>query len=289
MVMKVFITGANGKLARELVPVLGKRNKLILSSRNAVETRKIYGSKFGIDEVDLERISVEGLKKLVKSVDVIVHTAALVDFKASRESLMKANAEITRKLSETGKPIIYISSVSVYGAQGFYGESKKEGEKWVRKNKAHVILRFGMIYGGGFTKGFKEVIDLIRKGFVFTLGSGDNRIPLVYYKDAVKSVDFALKNFKKLKNKSFDVVFQPEPTQKECVKEVARQVGVKKKPLKISLSFARLLSRFLGKQDYVRMLSEDRVCSNTIKNFKFDYSLGRGVKELLKGLFKASR
>lgn len=283
--MKVFITGANGKLARNLVPVLKKKNKLILSSRNAVETRKIYGGGFTIDEVDLERISVEALKKLVKNVDVIIHAAALVDFKASRERLMKANSEVTRKLSETGKPIVYISSVSVYG-NGFYGESKREGEEWIKKNKNHVILRVGMVYGDGFTEGFKDVIGLIRKGFVFTIGSGDNHIPLVYYKDVIKSIDFVLKNFKKLRNKTFDVVFQPEPTQKECVWEVASQVGANKKSLKIPLSVARLSSKYVGKWDYVRMLSEDRVYSKTIKNFKFDYPLKKGLREFLNDITK---
>lgn len=282
--MRILVTGANGRLAKALIPAL-KGYDLVLSSRNAVETRRLYGSGVKVDEVDLERISGEGLKKLVKNVDVIVHTAGLVDFKASKERLMMVNAEVARKLSETGKPIVYISSVSVYGDKGgFYGESKRKGEGYVKKNKNHVILRLGMIYGGDFIQGFKNMIDFISKGFVFTLGGGDNHIPLIYYKDAVKSIKFALKNFKKLKGKSFDVVFQPEPTQRECVEMVAGLLNIKKKPLRIHLGLARLFSGFLGKRDYVRMLSEDRVYANTIKKFKFDYSLKKGLKEFLKDL-----
>ncbi len=279
--MKIFVTGANGKLARALIPALRKGNKLILTSRNAVETRQLFGNDFKIDEVDLERASLSALKRLVKDVDVIVHTAGLVDFNASKDKLFAANAEVTRKLAETGKPIIYISSVSVYRTRGAYGESKRLGESYIRKGGGNLILRLGMVYGGDFTEGFSSVIKLINKGFVFTLGDGLNQIPLVYYKDAVKAVVFSVKNFKKLKGGVFDVVFQPEPTQKECINEVAGLLGVSKKRWNLNLTLAHSFAGFLGKKDYVRMLSENRVYANTIKGFKFDYPLKKGLREFL--------
>jgi|GEM_PF-2844863 nucleoside-diphosphate-sugar epimerase len=282
--MKVLVTGANGRLARVLVPGL-KGFKVVLSSRDAVETRRVYGAGFKVEEVDLERVSVEGLKKLVKGVDVIVHTAGLVDFNASRERLMSVNAGVAGKLAETGKPIVFISSVSVYdGKSGFYGESKKKGEELVRRSGDYVILRVGMVYGDGFTQGFKSVIGLISKGLVFTLGDGGNHVPLVYYKDVVKTVRFVLKNFKRLKGGCFDVVFQPEPTQRECVETVADLLNVKRKPLKVSLSLARFAGGLALKGDYVRMLSEDRVYANTIKGLKLDYPLRKGLKEFLTSL-----
>lgn len=150
--MKVLITGGTGRLGRILNRILLKENY----STIPLDSKKL---DLTVDDVS---------DKIAKyNPDYIIHTAALssVD-KCERnpDLAYRINALGTKRVIDAAVklnvPILYISTDYVFNGQcppyfeddepapvNIYGESKLQGEKFVRKVSSSVILRVSWLFG----------------------------------------------------------------------------------------------------------------------------------------------
>lgn len=190
--MKVLITGGAGYVGTELSYLLAAQvniEKIIIYdnlSRNNynafIGISKFFPNKVEFIEGDI--LDTRKLKKVIASVDAVIHLAAKVStpFSDQNPHLFEqvnhwGTAELTYTIeaSPNIKKFIYASSVSVYGSSNneftidsdlnprtFYGISKMRGEEHAARiaDKTNtLILRLGNVYGYSKSMRFDAVIN----------------------------------------------------------------------------------------------------------------------------------
>lgn len=174
-----------------------------------------------LDDAALER-SVEELRgdirdraladKLCAGADVVVHAAAALPIRLSREEIRSVNVGGTENVllaaREAGvRRLVFVSSTAVYGVPerhpiheddplvgvGTYGESKIDAERLVRVANGDgletVIIRPKTFVGAERLGVFEILFDWIREGRrIYVLGSGENRYQLLAVEDLVDAL-----------------------------------------------------------------------------------------------------
>ncbi len=219
MLTKVLVTGGNGFLGSNIVKTLSKKVyqvSTIIRTKSSAEvlsdTRvKIFRGNFY--DTDL-------LKKALDGVDVVIHTAGLVDTtNKKQEDLLNINYRATKTLIDACitagvKKFIYISSCSALTLcqdnfkNGKYTESSNfnlhKTDDWYAKSKAlatNYVLHCGnsglidasviyptSIIGPNFavpTATHKMLEVFMRRKFRVTLGGGYNFVDIRYVTDVV--------------------------------------------------------------------------------------------------------
>jgi len=171
-----------------------------------------------LDDAELERSVVEirgdmrdpaKARELVDGADVLVHAAAALPIRGSRDLIMEVNVDGTRTLLEAALEagvgrVLFISSTSVYGVPevhpipedaplvgvGAYGESKIAAEALVRGSRLPwVIIRPKTFIGPERLGVFEILFDWIREGRrIYVLGDGSNRYQLLAVEDLVEAI-----------------------------------------------------------------------------------------------------
>jgi len=211
--MRWAISGGAGFLGLHLA-------RRLLADGHSVRTLDVVP----LDEPELER-SVEELRgdvrdqaaaaKLAAGADVVVHAAAALPIRGSREAITSANvggtATVLAAAREAGvRRAIFISSTAVYGVPkvhpigedaplvgvGPYGESKIEAEQVCREFAARgldvVIIRPKTFIGPERLGVFEILFDWVHDGRrIYTLGDGSNRYQLLAVEDLVEAVVLA--------------------------------------------------------------------------------------------------
>ncbi len=185
---KILITGPLGHIGSRLIRELPERqiSEVILLDNLATQR---YPSLFDLPK-DIKFTFVENdirsadMKRLIESADLVIHLAALTDAANSHErarEVMDVNFEGTRRLAEacreTGAPLFFPSTTSVYGSQESrvdetctelkpqspYAESKLAAEAYIRNLKSrglrYVICRFGTIFGWSVGMRFHTAVN----------------------------------------------------------------------------------------------------------------------------------
>ena len=300
--MKVFITGATGRLGKVVCEELLKEGHEVRALVRSEEKKEEL--KKGIIAYIGDLSSTKVMENAIKDCDVVIHCASLINYD-NWELLKKTNIDGTRNIIEICKkyPImrfVYISSTAVYGKKisfaneftppnpdNLYGKSKLEAERIILESFSEVpsvILRPSIIYGPTYFSYYSKIIKLAENGKLPIIGNGKNIIPFVHAKDVasaiIKSVqtDFSIgKTYIINENISID--------QEKMITFLYELLG-KNKPKKIPAFLAKILSKFLN-------FSEEEIdvlCSHRI----FDYSLAKkeikwapkidlltGIKELV--------
>src|SRR5260221_350567 len=199
MANKIFVTGSNGFIGKELIT-------------------KLSISNFFYTVLDRKNTSFRDIKKLsefIEGNDFVIHLAGKVQ--GDEKALIEANVDFTHFLLEAisnldKKPVlIYASSFAVYGIQddllseeslvkpmSAYGRTKLEAEKVIEKYSKEfkipsLILRVSNIYGPGMPPYTHSVVanfmDQAVKGLPLTINStGEQSRDFVYLTDAVDAL-----------------------------------------------------------------------------------------------------
>jgi nucleoside-diphosphate-sugar epimerase len=155
------------------------------------------------------------VRRLVEGADVVVHAAAALPIRGSRDEIVSVNvggtATALAAAGEAGvRRTIFISSTAVYGVPkvhpigedaplvgvGPYGESKIEAEhvcfEFARRGLDVVVIRPKTFIGPERLGVFEILFDWIHDGRrIYVLGDGSNRYQLLAVEDLVEAVTLA--------------------------------------------------------------------------------------------------
>ena len=221
-IKKVLVTGSAGTVGNYVV------QKLLIAGYEVrgVDIRPTPVHEF--KDVPLEKFEIltgdltdkEFARSIVKGVDAVIHTAALIDISLGYKELAPLNVMAVRFLYEAAKAnhvkiFVHFSSGSIYYPEGVlvteetpirpkspYEQTKAESEDLIRvlgtDNKVpYVVLRPGLIYGprGRFLANGFSAIPAI---FKYMLGStplrfdGGPRTNLVHAEDVARAAQFLM-------------------------------------------------------------------------------------------------
>jgi nucleoside-diphosphate-sugar epimerase len=154
-------------------------------------------------------------RELVDGARILVHAAAALPIRGSREEIRSVNVDGTLTLlsaaAEVGvRRVVFVSSTAVYGIPekhpieeddqlegvGHYGESKIAAEEvsraFMRRGLESVILRPKTFIGPERLGVFEILFDWIREGRrIYVLGDGSNRYQLLAVEDLVEAIVLA--------------------------------------------------------------------------------------------------
>ncbi len=293
--MKVYVTGASGRLGKALISVLEGCVPLV---------RKPSGLK---DEIVTD-FSPDSLRKILKDADVVVHLAGSRDF-LDMAKARKGNVELTKDIVDAlpkSSKIVFSSSISVYGKKmakvpadektqtrpdTAYARTKLEAEGVVAAHPKHVILRIGPIYGEGFGEYFR-VLRMLEKGKMPIIGDGRNRIPFVHVDDVVSAIVAASD-----RGQGAYVITGRSIAQKDVYELASKELGVEAPKTRLPVTLAKTYARFElfrsshlgGKAKFIpediAVLSSDRAydCAKAEKELGFrPRSVSKGIAEMVR-------
>jgi nucleoside-diphosphate-sugar epimerase len=169
----------------------------------------------GVEELRGDIRDEASCRQLVAGARILVHAAAALPIRGSREEIRSVNVDGSLTLlaaaAEAGvKRVVFISSTAVYGIPdkhpieeddpligvGHYGDSKIEAEEvcraFMRRGLECVILRPKTFIGPERLGVFEILFDWIRDGRrIYVLGDGSNRYQLLAVEDLVEAIVLA--------------------------------------------------------------------------------------------------
>jgi nucleoside-diphosphate-sugar epimerase len=306
------VTGANGRLGKELVKALLKKGDVV----RALVKEKNYIVELPKGTIPyVGDISQQGiLDDACKDADNVYHLAAVVsEYKYKTEEIMKINVLGTRNVldaAEKGgvKHVIFTSTVDVYGRKrrevlkedsplkptDKYGYSKMLAENIVKEYSntvPHTILRLSTIYGLGFEAPYFKVFKALEEGKVYLIGNGQNHLALVHIYDALQALLLPRIHSEISKNKIYNVSDGHPYTQEYLFGMAAEMLKVPKPTKKVSEFIVKLIAKSRGlDSDELRFLTSNRVIDITkIKEelgFKPMVEMRVGMAELVNAYLK---
>jgi nucleoside-diphosphate-sugar epimerase len=169
----------------------------------------------GVEELRGDIRDEAACRRLVEGARILVHAAAALPIRGSREEIRSVNVDGTLTLlsaaAEAGvKRVVFVSSTAVYGIPekhpieeddplqgvGHYGESKLAAEEvcraFMRRGLESVMLRPKTFIGPERLGVFEILFDWIREGRrIYILGDGSNRYQLLAVEDLVEAIVLA--------------------------------------------------------------------------------------------------
>ncbi|MBI2445099.1 NAD-dependent epimerase/dehydratase family protein [Candidatus Micrarchaeota archaeon] len=311
----LFVTGGTGRLGQRFIQLaLEKGYKITALVRDVQKAHDVF-QELNVELVqgDITTVSQDVLRDAMRGKDV-VHIAAIVDFRASYDSLKAANVEGTRRVVQAASAehvgrFIHMSSTGIYHhpkalpiteeqaptPMAGYGRTKLEAEQAVQASDLDfVMIRAPAIYGPGFDEGFSMVVDWVKKGKMPIIGNGKNRVPLIHVDDVAQALMLALER-KDVHRDAFIVTSGEELTQEQAYAIVAKKLHVpapsKKVPVWLAYGLVLLdwLKGLAGKKRklfklYVDFLAEDRVFDISKARQKLGFTPQMTLEKGLDGL-----
>jgi UDP-glucose 4-epimerase len=274
----ILITGGYGFLGSKIYRLLKNNNQVLR-----------YG-KFSKRQI----ISAEGLKKLKKNFDIIIHCAGSSSVGKSIEDPVKdylktvGSTKAVINFIKTQKKkikLIYISSPAVFGNSinqkllkpiSPYGKNKLKSEQLLIKfskerNLEIAIIRFFSLYGEGLKKQllWDTLFKLKNKVFSF-YGDGSETRSWMHVSDAIKVINLVLeKSIKRLK--IINAAGNDALTNEEIINNIYRICNVKEKPV-----FTGVIKKGDPKKQIFNNIDLD------IIGWKQSVSMSKGLKKYIK-------
>jgi nucleoside-diphosphate-sugar epimerase len=247
--MTTLVTGASGFLGGHVTELLLERGewpRVLLRPCDPVP-------EFAYGRVDVrwgdirDRVALEGA---LGGVERVLHCAARTgpwgpeaEYEATNVRALEALVRIARAAGV--QRIVHVSSVTVHGNDvggdadedtplreepNPYSRSKVAGERLLRRmirdeGAPVTIVRPGWIYGPGDEASFRRIARLVETGRMVVLGGGENRLPLIYARDAAMGVLLA-GEAEQAVGRSYLLVNDEPVTQRDFIEAVAAQLGV---------------------------------------------------------------
>lgn len=193
----VLVTGANGFVGRNLVPILEERGYFV---RRAVRTCVMLDNDIAVGSIG----PTTNWDTATAGVDAVIHLAARVhhpDEEHAGELYRLVNTEGTLHLARTAaranvRRFIFLSTILVNGSctdgrtpfsendelqpRGVYGQSKADAESGLQKLAAESqmsvsIVRPPLVYGRDAVGNFRQLVRAIRAGIPLPFGLVRNR------------------------------------------------------------------------------------------------------------------
>ncbi len=269
--MKVMVLGGTGFIGSHLVKRLANNGfDVVVPVRKESNRESLSTGSVQVVEADLLRPG--SLDGLMEGIDTVFHLAAVrgSGWSFSDEDVYRVNVGITKNLMEAAvsqavKHCIYVSSVSVYGhPKGVlvgeeypcspvtrYGETKYESEKIVegfhRRDKVlSTIIRPVITYGPGDTWGMvAKLVSLINSSRYLTVGSGENRVHLIYIDDLIEGLMLVL-NTRAAWGRIYILAGEEPITINRLVGVTSAALGKRVTNLHIPIWFARPMAQSMG-------------------------------------------
>tara|TARA_B100001248_G_C27395524_1_gene465252 strand:- start:400 stop:1242 length:843 start_codon:yes stop_codon:yes gene_type:complete len=197
---KILIIGSNGYIGNPLKNILKSKHQLVLPSHK-------------LSQIDV--LKKNSLAKYIKSdIDIIINLSGqITKKKVFKKIIVDGNKNIIDLINRVNKEIIYIffSTCLIYGHKvlpateksklapmNSYARLKQKAETYIKKkvNKFR-ILRLANVYDDNYKNGFfKKFFNDIRSKKKITFSNILTYRNLIHLNDAIKSVDYLIKNKK---------------------------------------------------------------------------------------------
>jgi len=215
----IFVTGGTGLVGRHVLLELRERGEQTLAlardDKGAAAVRALGATPVR------GRVEDPALWRQVDGVSAIVHAAALVTTRAGWSEYEAVNVTSVRlaavRARELGVPVVHISSVAVYGREGYLGAAESvdesfplgatEGESFYPRSKRlgelalweeagrgakAIAFRPCVIYGEGDRQFLPRVVKIARSGWLPLLGGEHRPMALVHARHVAQAAAQAL-------------------------------------------------------------------------------------------------
>ena len=298
--MKIVITGGAGYLGSVLTPELLK-----LGSHVTVIDNFMFGQSSLLDCCGFDNFSVirgdcrdrRLMQKVLDNADLVIPLAALVgaplcdrDAIGTRSTNLDAVAMICELLSADQK-IIFPTTNSGYGIGdtgqycteetelrpiSLYGKAKVQAEKIILERGNCICFRLATVFG----MSMRMRIDLLVNDFVYramhdravVIFEGHFKRNYIHIKDVARVFTHAIHHFESMKNRSYNVGLDDANLSKI---ELCQKIQAH---LPNFVYIEAPIGEDPDKRDYI--VSNRRILD---AGFKTEWSLDRGIKELIKG------
>jgi nucleoside-diphosphate-sugar epimerase len=247
--MTVLVTGAAGFLGGHLTGLLadrGERPRALVRPGEATDDLTAAGA-------DLYRADIgdrAALGPALRGARLVLHCAARTGPWGPEAEYQRVNvdglATLVRAALDAGvQRIVHVSSITVHGNDvggdadessplraepNPYSRSKLAGEQLlthlIQAEGAPVtVVRPGWIYGPGDTASFGRIARMVQSGRMIMIGSGSNRLPLIYAGDAAQGILLAGES-DRAAGRTYLLVNDEPVTQAAFLTAVAARLGV---------------------------------------------------------------
>jgi 2-alkyl-3-oxoalkanoate reductase len=246
--MKVLVTGAAGFLGSHVTALLLARGEqpraLVHPGTDAGRAAPAGADVYTGDIADRRAIA-----PALAGVDCVIHCAARTGPWGQPAEYQRVNVQgletIARAAMAAGvRRFVHVSSITVHGndVRGAadedsplrtepnpYSQSKVAGERLLRRmiREEHApvtIVRPGWIYGPGDTMSFARFARMTEQGRMVVVGSGDNRLPLIYVRDVAEGALLA-GSAERANGRSYLLVNDEPVTQRDFLALLAAELG----------------------------------------------------------------
>jgi len=202
--MRNLVTGATGFIGSFIAEALVKKGEHVrVFVRNTSNTK--FLQSLGVEIFYGDLTNPDSIHQAVKGMDKIFHSAAMVGDWVPKEEAFKVNVGGTRlllkaALDERLKRFVFVSSLAVLGMRDhhktphdaervktgdIYADTKIDSEELVvrfgkEKNLPITVVRPGFVFGPRDKKVIPRMVDFLKKGKYAFVGSGKNKINMIY-------------------------------------------------------------------------------------------------------------
>ena len=247
--MTTLVTGAGGFLGSHITELLvedGERPRVLVRPGDSVTA--LAESEVEIHSGELG--DPAALEAALSGVERVLHCAARTgpwgpEAEYQRTNVRGLEALVRTALAAGVRRLVHVSSITVHGndVRGWadesaplrdepnpYSRSKVAGERvlerMIRDEGAPVtIVRPGWIYGPRDRASFARIARMIDTGRMTLVGGGDNRLPLIYVRDAAWGVLLA-SEAPRAEGRSYLLVNDEPVTQKDFIAAIAAELDV---------------------------------------------------------------